>query len=70
MLIQTEGGARVSRGVSVDLKVGESVTLTRDGEPPIKVTIEEKSGQRSRVRIQAADDVRIGRPEKKTPAFG
>ncbi len=70
MLIQTEGGARISRGVSVELKVGESVTLTRDGGEPITFTVEEKSGQRSRVRIQAAGDVKIGRPEKKTPAFG
>lgn len=70
MLIQTEGGARVSRGVSVELKVGESMTLSREGEPPITLTVEEKSGQRARVRIQAADDVKIGRPAKKVAAFG
>lgn len=70
MLIQTEGGARISRGVCVELKVGESVTLSREGEPPITFTVEEKSGQRSRVRIQAAQDVKIGKPAKKMPAFG
>lgn len=71
MLVTTEGGARISRGVAVDLRVGESITLTPGGgAPPIIVTVEAKTGQRSRVRIQAETDVQIGRPAKKTAVPG
>lgn len=70
MFVQTEGGAHVSRGVAVELKPGESITLNRAGEPPITLTMEHKTGQRSRVRIQASEDVQIGRPAKKVAAVG
>lgn len=70
MFIQTEGGARISRGVAVELKPGESLTLERPGQAPITLTLEHKTGQRSRVRIQAAEDVHIGRPAKKLAACG
>lgn len=49
-----------TRGVFIDLKVGEGVTLlTADNGARIVVTIEEKSGRRSRIRIQASENVKI-----------
>ena len=71
MWVTAEGGARISRGIAVDLRVGESITLTPGGGgPPIVLTVESKTGQRSRVRIQAETDVQIGRPVKKVPVPG
>ena len=66
-----EGFAQVQNGVVVEIKVGESVTLRRGNDEPITLIVEPKSGQRARLRIQASEDVQIGRPgRKKTPAYG
>lgn len=42
----------------VDLKVGEAVKING----PSVVTLEEKSGQRARLSIEADENVRIERP--------
>jgi hypothetical protein len=59
--------ATLNRGMAVDVMVGEPITLhpsTRGGR--IVVTIEHKSGQRGRIRIQAEEEVRIELPKKDT----
>lgn len=49
-------------GAVVDLKVGEQLTLTPGR---IVVTLEHKSGQRSRLRVEADESVKIVFPKKK-----
>lgn len=60
-------------GFSVDLGVDSCVELTLAGEEKsaapvdslkITVTLEQKSGQKARLRIQAPPQVRITRPER------
>lgn len=60
-------------GFSVDLGVDSSVELTLGDDkksaapvdfPKITITLESKSGQKARLRIQAPADVRIKRPDK------
>ena len=55
--------------VVIDLKVGEELVLDLgevrgidNGE--IRLTLKAKHGQRARVAVQAAESVRIRRPEK------
>lgn len=47
-----------ARSMLVDLKVGDHLTLEIAGEMVV-VTLESKSGQRGRLRVKAAPDVRI-----------
>lgn len=49
--------------LKIDLRVGETVRLD-DGR--ITVTLLEKSGQRARLDIVAAPDVRIDQPRQRT----
>ena len=59
--------------VVIDLKVGDELVLdlneVRAGidNSEIRLTLRAKHGQRARVAVQAAESVRIRRPEK-TPA--
>ncbi len=54
-----------SRCVVMDIRVGESITFRPSlDSPEIVLTIEAKSGTRARVRVQADDSVKVGRPEK------
>jgi sRNA-binding carbon storage regulator CsrA len=46
------------KSLRIDLRVGESMTI-EDGR--ITVTLEEKSGQRARLRIEAPADVDVHR---------
>lgn len=59
--------AQLNRGMVMDVAVGETITIhpSKSGAP-IVVSIEPKSGQRSRIRIQsqADDEVRIDTPKK------
>jgi hypothetical protein len=50
-------------GLKIDLRVGESVSFD---EGRISVTLLEKSGQRARLDIVAAPDVRIDQPRQRT----
>lgn len=57
--------------VVIDLKVGDELVLDlndlrRDGidNNEIRLTLKAKHGQRARVAVQAAESVRIRRPEK------
>lgn len=56
-------------GVTTDVRVRETLHLDvdgADGAPQrIAITLEEKSGQIARLRIQAGDSVRIVRPAKR-----
>lgn len=52
--------APLNRGMSMDVEVGESVILVPSSESQrIVVTIEHKSGPRSRIRIQSDNKVKI-----------
>lgn len=57
-----------SRGLVLDLRVGESVSLRGingvDSEK-IVLILESKDGRKARVRIQAAQSVKVGKPEKR-----
>lgn len=48
------------RSMNVDLKVGETLNLSGDGVAA--VTLEHKSGQRARLRIEADESVSIDPP--------
>lgn len=66
-----QSAATLNRGMIVDIAVGEAITMhapPRGGR--IVVTVEQKSGQRSRIRIQSEpdDEVRIDLP--KNSRFG
>ncbi len=54
--------ATLNRGMVMELEVGQTITMTppRHGGP-IVVTLERKSGQRGRIRIQSPsnDEVKI-----------
>lgn len=56
--------AELNRGMVMDVAVGQPITM-RPSTPGgrIVVTIEQKSGQRSRIRIQSEGDVRIDPPK-------
>ena len=57
--------AALNRGMTIDVSVGESVELHPSLDARrIVVTIEHKSGQRSRLRIQCDQDVKIDTPKK------
>jgi hypothetical protein len=52
-------------GVAIDLAAGQYIKLVLPVDnQEIVVTLEQKSGQKARFRIQAPADVRIGRPDK------
>lgn len=48
--------------MSVEIRVGESLRL--EGAGLSVVTLEHKSGQRARLRIEANEDIRIEPPNK------
>lgn len=53
---------RLNRGMAVDVRVGESITLQPAGCPhPIVVHVEHKQGQRSRLRVQSSASVKVTR---------
>jgi len=53
------------RGIAVDLSVEERVTLRNPVDnQEITLTLERKSGQKARVRIEAPANIRIGRPDR------
>ena len=52
--------APLNRGMLMDVDVGESVILVPSSDSQrIVVTVEHKSGSRSRIRIQSDDKVRV-----------
>lgn len=56
------------RQVAIDIKVGETLTLTSAGgvdSPEITLTLLQKSGQRARFLVKAPDAVRIKQPPKR-----
>lgn len=55
--------ATLNRGMAVDVNVGEPITLHPSKSGRIVVTVEQKSGQRSRIRIQTEEEVRIELPK-------
>ena len=58
----------LNRGMSIDVNVGESIALHPSVDTRcIVVTIEHKSGQRSRIRIQSDDEVKVDTPKKSRP---
>lgn len=57
--------ALLNRGMAIDLRVGESITLHPSVDArKIVITVEQKGGQRSRFRIQSDDEVRIELPRR------
>ena len=55
----------LNRGMSIDVNVGESIALHPSLDTRrIVVTVEHKSGQRSRIRIQSDDEVKVETPKK------
>lgn len=57
------------RQVAIDIKVGETLTLTGSGgvdSPEITLTLLQKTGQLARFLVKAPDAVRIKRPPKRT----
>jgi hypothetical protein len=55
----------LSPGLVVDLRVGESITLNPNDEATrVVVTIEAKSGQRVRARVQSPHGVPVETPKK------
>jgi hypothetical protein len=63
--------AKRDGGVQMDVRVRETLHLDVDGAAGapqrIEITVEEKSGQVARLRILAADTVRIIRPRRREP---
>lgn len=54
------------RGMTIDLRVGESLIFRGAVDNiEITVTVEEKTGQRARLRVQAPDSTRVNWPGKK-----
>ena len=55
------------RGLVLDMRVGESICLRGingvDSEK-IVLILESKDGRKARVRIQASQSVKVGKPEK------
>lgn len=55
------------RGLVIDLRVGEQICLRGlngvDSEK-IVLILESKDGRKARVRIQASQSVKVGKPEK------
>jgi hypothetical protein len=49
-------------GLVVDVRVGETLRLRPPGGEPIVLTVEAKSGQRSRIRIQSSEQVLVDVP--------
>lgn len=59
-----QSAAQLNRGMVMDVAVGEQITIRPlAGGGRIVVTVEPKSGQRSRIRIQSEDEVRIDLPK-------
>lgn len=55
----------LSRGMVIDVMIGESVSIRPSvDEQRIVVTVEAKSGRRSRIRIQSDDAVKIDPPRR------
>ena len=55
----------LSRGMVIDVMIGESVSIRPSvDEQRIVVTVEAKSGRRSRIRIQSDDEVKIDPPRR------
>lgn len=57
------------RGLSLEMRVGEMVTLRGiagvDSDKIILI-LEQKDGRKARLRIQAAPSVKVGKPEKQS----
>lgn len=60
--------APLNRGMAVDLRVGDSITLHPSVNTRIVITVEQKGGQRSRFRIQSNNEVKIELPGRVVPA--
>lgn len=63
-----------ARGASMDVAVGESVSLSladikkmteRVDNDRITITLEQKSGQRARLRIEAPPSIAISKPARR-----
>lgn len=50
----------MSKGLSLDLRVGERLLLDSGR---IAITLEQKNGQRVRIRVEAGPSVKIGSPQ-------
>lgn len=57
------------RGVSLDLRRGAELSLQVPGGGTIRVTLEHKSGQSARLRVQAPAEVRISHEGREIPAM-
>jgi ribosomal protein L9 len=56
----------LNRGMVIDVSVGDSVAIHPSVDARrIVVTVEAKSGQRSRIRIQSDDEVKIDPPKRR-----
>ena len=59
--------SKIRSGLVLDMRVGESVCLRGvngvDSEK-IVLILEQKDGRKARVRIQAGQSVKVGKPEK------
>lgn len=60
--------AQLNRGMAVDVIVGDSIAIQPMTGRRIVVTIEAKSGQRTRLRIQSDDAVKIEIPKRLRPS--
>lgn len=61
--------AQERRGLSLEMRVGEMVTLRGASgvdSDKIVLILEQKDGRKARLRIQAAPSVRVGKPEKQS----
>jgi hypothetical protein len=59
---------KTNAGVSIDVRVGEEITLDADAVTglrlgPIRVLVERKDGQRARLRIVADPRIMVRRPQ-------
>lgn len=55
----------MSKGIAVDVRVNQSLTLVTGSGERVRIALEEKSGRLARLRITAPDSVAISPPEKK-----
>lgn len=55
------------RGLVLEMRVGETITLRGPGgvdSEKIVLILEQKDGRKARLRIQAGQSVKVGKPEK------
>ena len=56
----------LNRGMAIDVNVGDSIEIHPSVDVRnIVITVEAKSGQRSRFRIQSDDEVKIDPPKRR-----